>query len=176
MFSSWCTWFEMLSHGISMSCIWILKGRSLYGTCAQVTSAQNFHELHFGMFARLPETAVNGALIFVGLKAALGTQLWEPWHSAFIAFDLVIVYCKCWCVITFIKRTHSNPNINWYSIDILYHVYSSMYWHTLVVLLEVDLRITFIYNALQPKIKALNYTIQVTLWLSGLFLVDYFLG
>lgn len=40
---------------------------------------------------------------------------------AFIAFDQsvaypVIVYCKCWCVITFIKRTHNNPNINWYSI------------------------------------------------------------
>ena len=30
---------------------------------------------------RLPETAVFGALIFVGLKAALGTQLWEPWQA-----------------------------------------------------------------------------------------------
>ena len=31
---------------------------------------------------RLPETAVFGALIFVGLKAALGTQLWESWLQA----------------------------------------------------------------------------------------------
>jgi len=29
------------------------------------------------LMSLLPETAVNGALIFVGLKAALGTQLWE---------------------------------------------------------------------------------------------------
>lgn len=30
-----------------------------------------------GLMSLLPETAVFGALIFVGLKAALGTQLWE---------------------------------------------------------------------------------------------------
>ncbi|CAK9055461.1 unnamed protein product [Durusdinium trenchii] len=29
------------------------------------------------LMSLLPETAVNGALIYVGLKAALGTQLWE---------------------------------------------------------------------------------------------------
>lgn len=52
-----------------------------------------------------------------------------------------------------------------------------MYWHSLVVLLEVDLSITFIYwyNASQRKIKALNKLIQVTPRLSGLFLVDYLL-
>ena len=82
MFSSWCSWFEMLSHSISMGWHFYTKV-DLCRTCAR------FHEISIEitlwMFARLPETAVNGALIFVGLKAALGTQLWEPWHS--IAFD-----------------------------------------------------------------------------------------
>lgn len=91
------------------------------------TSAQNFHELHFGMFARLPETAVNGALIFVGLKAALGTQLWEPWHSL---LSTKALHTQSLFTVNVGASSHSSSepttiqtSIDIQYFDILYHVF-----------------------------------------------------